>query len=416
MLLLKFSILKLNQCHAAEIDTTMRKILIVVPTYNESGSIRPLVAAIRQAFKNASGYKPDLLFVDDNSPDGTSEVVRKLQRRDRSVYLLNGAREGLGRAYIRGLAYGIGLKPYFAIVMMDADLSHDPADIPRMLARLEEGADYVIGSRYIPGGRTAAKYPLHRRFQSIIANALARKFIDLGADVKDMTGGFKAIRGSALSRIPLQSIPVSGYAFQVSLLYEFAKRNLVIREVPITFWPRRQGSSKLRLSDVTEFLWLTYSLTTEAKLQRVLRFALVGATGAAVNILTLIALVQIGRINVMAAYPLALELSIINNFFLNHWFTFRSNDETSPAITPENAPWTVLAGKLIRYNLITLVGAAISWLTFLFMVHELRIGYVAADVLSIGVATTWNYWLSVRLVWPVTGTPPAELTHELQKA
>ncbi len=390
----------------------MKNILIVVPTYNEAGNVGQLASAIRKVFKYRTDYGADILFVDDNSPDGTSEIIRKLQPDDPGIYLLNGDKEGLGRAYTRGLAYGLKLKQYFAIVMMDADFSHDPAQIPDMLAQLDMGADYVIGSRYTRGGRIAGNYPFWRRLQSFAANFLAEKLIDLGAEVKDMTSGFKVIRRSSLSGIPLENITVSGYGFQVALLYEFAKRNFVVREVPIRFWPRRQGSSKLGLHDITEFLWMTYCLTARAKLQRIIRFAIVGASGAAVNLLTLIVLVQAAHFDIMLAYPLALEVSIINNFFLNHKFTFSGDDRTAVL---EGGSGAGIAGKLMRYNAIALIGAAISWMAFMFLAHNLHIGYVIADILSIGVATSWNYWLSVRLVWPVTGDPAPELHNELQE-
>lgn len=238
----------------------MRRVLIVIPTYNEADNVRSLVASISVAFEGQTTFDVDMLFVDDNSPDGTSGVITSVQADHKNVYLLSGMKEGLGKAYIRGLTYGMGLKSYYAIVTMDADLSHDPKDIPRLLAELESGADFVIGSRYALGGKTVRGYPLFRRAQSTIANVIARRCLGLKTKINDFTSGFRAMRVSCLSTIPLQSITASGYVFQVGLLYEFSKRNYKVVEVPITFRNRLHGASKLGYKDVMEFLCYTYRL------------------------------------------------------------------------------------------------------------------------------------------------------------
>jgi dolichol-phosphate mannosyltransferase len=238
----------------------MRRVLIVIPTYNEIDNIQPLVASIGLTFARQASFDVDILFIDDNSPDGTAGVITSLQTNHKNVYMLGGTKEGLGKAYIRGLTYGMGLKSYFAIVTMDADLSHDPKDIPRLLTKLESGADFVIGSRYAHGGKTVHGYPLFRRAQSTIANVIAQRCLGLKTKINDFTSGFRAMRVTSLSTIPLQSITASGYVFQVGLLYEFSKRNYKVVEVPITFRNRLHGASKLGYKDVMEFLYYTYRL------------------------------------------------------------------------------------------------------------------------------------------------------------
>jgi dolichol-phosphate mannosyltransferase len=391
----------------------MKQILIVIPTYNEVDNIRPLVADITAVFRKQRGYSADLLFVDDNSTDGTASVIRELQAGNKGIDLLTGTKAGLGKAYIRGLVYGLQQQKYFAVIMMDADLSHNPEDIPALLAGLEKKADYVIGSRYVAGGRTEHGYSVFRRLQSIIANATAKLFIDLKTDVKDLTGGFKAIRSTSLEQIRLQDIGASGYVFQVNLLYEFAKRNYVIREVPITFRARRSGKSKLGLRDITEFLQLTYNLNPYSRLRRMIRFGTVGAIGAGVNLAVLVVLVQVFRLDVMIAYLAALQTSIVCNFFLNNWYTFKASTEPSQT----NKRFGRL-GRLFHYNLVALGGATIAWLVFS-VAFRLQLHYVLADALGIIAAMSWNYWLSVRVVWPIIDAPAvetADLQHELQEA
>jgi dolichol-phosphate mannosyltransferase len=376
----------------------VKSILIVIPTYNEVANVAVLFRSIDAAFQRQSVYKADTLFVDDNSPDGTAQLIQKLgSTKKKNIYLLSGPKEGLGKAYIRGLTYGMKLKTYFAIVTMDADLSHDPADIPRLLAELDKGADYVIGSRYVAGGRTVLRYSLLRRLQSAAANLVAKYFVDIKIDVRDLTSGFKAIRSSALKQIPLQNISASGYVFQVNMLYEFAKHKFVVREVPITFRARKHGKSKLTMRDATEFLRLTFRLNPHARLPRVARFAGVGASGTIVNVALLVSLVRLAHLDITAAYLIALEASIISNFTLNHLFTFRFLAKRRR----KGKGLTVLVNKLGRYNLVSVGGVAIALTTFTLTYHKLGLNYIIADLLGIVAGMSWNYWFSTKLVWRI---------------
>lgn len=384
----------------------MKQVLLIIPTYNEAANIRPLVKAIKSVFEKQSGYLADILFVDDTSPDGTGTIIRKLQAKDSHIHLLSGTKAGLGKAYIRGFQHGLKLKQYDAFVTMDADLSHDPRDISRLLVELDGGVDYVIGSRYIAGGKTENGYALRRRLQSRLANGFARQFIDLKLETKDLTGGFKAIRRSKLATIPLENIVASGYVFQVNLLYEFAKRGYIIREIPIMFHARARGSSKLGIRDMLEFVRLTYQLNPRSRLRRMIRFVSVGAIGSVVNLAVLVSLVEIVGLEVTAAYFIALESSIIGNFFLNHHFTFRF--ARSNSVLSRMATTLDQIGKLLRYNLVALAGAGISATVFLLCFKELHLPYVLADIVGIVAATCWNYWLSVRVVWRIVDNPPAE--------
>lgn len=372
-----------------------KPVLIVIPTYNEADNIEPLVGAVGSALKKHTEYLAEVLFVDDSSPDGTAKVITALQRKNKRIHLLSGSKEGLGKAYIRGLTHGLGLKKYYAIVTMDADLSHDPEDIPRLLKEVDRGADYVIGSRYVRGGRTELHYSLYRRFVSFVANVVAKHFAEIKSDVRDQTSGFKAIRADKLRDIPLQNISASGYVFIISLLYEFDKRNSTIREIPITFHSRQRGTSKMRLSDALEFMWYTFRLNPHARLPRFIRFAGVGASGTVVNLAILTILVRLARFNVDVAYLVALEVSIISNFTLNHLFTFKFVRKTRSRNALE------LLGKLVRYNLVSVGGIAISLLIFAAAYHGLGWNYLLADALGIVAAMSWNYWLSVRLVWRI---------------
>jgi dolichol-phosphate mannosyltransferase len=220
---------------------------LVLPTYNEAANIEPFVAAVRA---NLPG-DARILIVDDGSPDGTGERADRLAERHANVSVLHRrTKEGLGPAYIAGfrraLASGAGL-----ILEMDADFSHDPAYLPRLLDAAK-GADLVIGSRYVHGGGVSHWGPV-RRLISRGGSAYSR--LVLGVRVHDLTGGFKCFRREVLEAIDLDSIEVRGYAFQVEMTYRAIQAGFTVAEVPIVFRDRRAGESKMDGSIVAEAIF-----------------------------------------------------------------------------------------------------------------------------------------------------------------
>ena len=216
---------------------------LVLPTFNEAENIEPLVAAVRPQLPAGSR----ILVVDDSSPDGTGEIADRLATAADVEVLHREEKQGLGPAYVAGferaLAGGATL-----VVQMDADFSHSPADLPRLLAAAE-ACDLVIGSRYVDGGVAADWGPL-RRMISRGGSAYARGV--LGVEVRDLTGGFKAIRREVLEAIDLRSISSLGYAFQVEVTYRAIQAGFRVVEVPITFRDRRVGQSKMTGTIVAE--------------------------------------------------------------------------------------------------------------------------------------------------------------------
>jgi dolichol-phosphate mannosyltransferase len=221
---------------------------VILPTYNEAGNVEEMTKAIRAA---APGVH--VLIVDDDSPDGTGEIADRLASDFDDVSVLHRAvKEGLGPAYIAGfreaLAAGAEL-----IVEMDADFSHDPAQLPSLLAAAGEGkADLVIGSRYVPGGGVT-EWGAMRRAISRGGSLYARTM--LGLDVQDLTGGFKVFRRRVLEALDLDSVEAHGYAFQVELTYRALQLGFRVVEVPITFRERQVGTSKMSRAIVAEAVW-----------------------------------------------------------------------------------------------------------------------------------------------------------------
>jgi len=219
-------------------------VVAVMPTYNERENLETIAGRLRAAVPDA-----DLLIVDDNSPDGTGELAGKLSEQDPQISVMHRTgKEGLGPAYIAGFRCAMDCN-YDVVVQMDADGSHQPEHLPELLAALEAGADGVIGSRWVPGGRTV-NWPKSREILSRGGNAYAR--IMLGLDIKDATGGYRAYRTTALRAISLDTVESAGYCFQIDLTRRLIHAGQRIVEVPITFVERELGASKMSRAIVGE--------------------------------------------------------------------------------------------------------------------------------------------------------------------
>jgi dolichol-phosphate mannosyltransferase len=246
--------------HAASAESTAGDagsawpVVVIIPTYNELDNLEDIVSRTRRAVPDA-----DILVVDDNSPDGTGELAEKFALTDDHVRVLHRTQKaGLGAAYLAGFDWALG-RGYEVMVEMDADGSHDPAELPAMLAALAN-ADLVVGSRWVPGG-TVRNWPRSREVLSRGGNAYAR--IMLRLSVHDATGGYRAYRAATLRRIGLHEVRSQGYCFQIELTLRTARAGLTIAEVPITFTERARGTSKMSQAIVAEALWrvTVWSLT-----------------------------------------------------------------------------------------------------------------------------------------------------------
>jgi dolichol-phosphate mannosyltransferase len=219
------------------------RVVIVTPTYNERQNLEIIAGRVRESVPDA-----DLLVVDDNSPDGTGDLADKLAETDRHVQVMHRTEKaGLGRAYVAGFSWALE-HGYDVIVEMDADGSHRPEDLPRLLAALDS-ADAVIGSRYVPGG-TVVNWPKSREFLSRGANIYNR--VLLGISIKDATGGFRVYRASTLRRLDLNNIESAGYCFQIDMTLRVLQAGLRLAEVPITFVERERGASKMSSAVIRE--------------------------------------------------------------------------------------------------------------------------------------------------------------------
>ena len=296
----------------------MTRVCFVIPTYNEALNITAMLRRLTELYTDADVA---FLVVDDESPDGTAALARQFREdQDPRVHLLSGQRRGLGDAYVRGISHATDTLGAEIVLQMDADFSHDPADAARLLARLDDGADVAVGSRYVQGGRLDEQWSAWRRFQSFTANLLARTIGGLHG-IADCTAGFKAIRADKVRAARLHDMRVQGYVFQPVLLRRLQRAGARIVEEPIYFRDRRHGETKLGLYGMLGVFKDLWSLRLESAAWTVCKFILTGLSGVFVNLGSFLLLLELG-VHKLLASPTAILISILTNFLLNNYWTF----------------------------------------------------------------------------------------------
>lgn len=226
--------------------TDVGRVLVVIPTYNEAENLTAITGRVRAAVPAA-----EILVTDDASPDGTGAIADQLAAADRQVHVLHRpGKQGLGAAYLAGFGWAAE-HGFDVVVEMDADGSHAPEQLPRLLVALRT-ADVVLGSRWVPGGRVV-NWPWRRELLSRGANLYTR--LALGVPIRDATGGYRAYRMPVLDKIDIDSVRSQGYCFQIDLAWRAHRHGLRVVEVPITFADRERGASKMSLANFREALW-----------------------------------------------------------------------------------------------------------------------------------------------------------------
>jgi dolichol-phosphate mannosyltransferase len=361
----------------------MRRATIVLPTYNEAENIKPV---LEQIFKQKTpGWKITVLVVDDNSPDGTSAIVEQLQKKYSSLSLLKGTKQGLGVAYTRGFAQAQKKYKPEVIFEMDADLSHPPKMIPEFLKEVEKGADFVIGSRYVRGGGTP-DFTLFRKLNSRVANVFAR-FVAGMHKVKDCTSGYRAIKTSIIKKIDFEALGAKGYSFQQNLLYEALQQGIKVAEIPLMFYQRTKGESKMRVKDMAEFIKNSLRLGFRTW-KRFIKFCIVGGSGVIVNMGVLYALTELLSVEYKISSIFAIQTAIITNFAFNNAWTFNKSTNKSPLLI-----------KFAKFEAISIVGAVINWGVLVGLTELAGIYYILSNLIGIIIATVWNYTMNVFYTW-----------------
>jgi len=305
----------------------MNKIVIVMPTYKEKENIEKMIPELfEKQFPSIKDAEMHLLIVNDlpykGPDDGTGDVVRKYMSNYSRLHILEGKKEGLGWAYVRGIKYAVNKLQADAIIEMDADFQHPPRFVRPMVEAYLGGADYVIGSRYIKGGSVPSEWAIHRKAISFFGNLFIR-IILLKPSIHDLTTGFRLTRvRGVLDKIKLENLmELKRFAYKVDLLYQSIKNSKKVVEVPLEFAPRAQESSKFSMKEMLATFKVAIILGIKDK-ERFIKYAIVGFVGYVINAIGLEIFYRLGFAAGLAA-ALGAEFAIISNFILNNFWTFK---------------------------------------------------------------------------------------------
>lgn len=298
------------------------KITIILPTFNEKANLKKMIPLLEEeVLPKIKKHQVNILVADDNSPDGTAEVVLEFSKKWSNIHLLKGEKRGLGAAYIRAMRYAMDHLQADAVIEFDADFQHNPHDIPRLIAGFDEGYDYVIGSRYVKGGSIPKEWGLHRKFMSFFGSLFAR-IMFLTPHVHDLTSGYKLTKTSFLNKVDLENLYSKYYAYKIHILHDILKLGAKVKEVPIVFYERREGSSKISRKDLFDSFYVVVRLRLHDSKQ-VIKFLIVGGFGFILNALALRLLVEYSRWAPAPANLVGAALAIFSNYNLNNLWTFR---------------------------------------------------------------------------------------------
>ena len=372
--------------HSLQKNESVLKACVVLPTYNEVENIESIIKAIFAMQSNVTTHQLYVIVVDDNSPDGTQEIVKKQMNQHPYLRLVTGNKVGLGDAYKRGISFAITTFNPDLLLQMDADGQHDPKLIPEFINLANDGFSLVIGSRLVPGGSTPG-FSYWRKFLSIVGNFLIRH-LGKASNVQDCTSGFRCIKANLLPKCNLDGLSTRGYSFQSLLVCELIRNGAKPIEVPIIFKDRVKGKSKLTLRDQIEFL-VSITKITYRYSEDFIRYCLVGLVGMLVNIGAYLLLNRYFQIPLQVASLIAIETSIVSNFLFNNYWTFKTRPQKLSMIR-----------RMLNFH----IAAGISGLLFYYLFFLLLTTVLGInDVLSILLATTTgtisNYTINSLWTW-----------------
>jgi len=340
----------------------MDKIVIIMPAYNEAENVGLMIEELfGKEFPQIKNADMHLLVVDDFSPDGTGEIVKKYQSKYPNLHLLQKQKEGLGWAYIRGMQYAVDKLGADAVMEMDADFQHPPRFVKDMVAAFLNGADYVIGSRYIKGGSIPKEWEFSRKAVSFLGNLFIRLVL-LKPQIHDLTTGFRLTRvKGVLDQIDLEHLmEPTRFAYKVDLLYQSIKNAKQVVEVPLEFASRTKEKSKFNPKEMVSTFKVAIILGIKDK-QKIIKFGTVGFAGYVVNATALYLFTKLNWPG-WAAWGLSTELAILNNFTWNNIWTFKDQQING---------LTMILSKFLQFNITSagglliqvVVGVATDYLT-----------------------------------------------------
>lgn len=316
-----------------------KKAVIVIPTYNESKNIAALIEHITAVASHVEKWEIHIMVVDSSSPDGTRAIVEQIMKTHKNLHLINTKKEGLGKAYIQGFVHSLHTIDPYVLFEMDADLSHNPDNIPHFLNEIEKGADMVVGTRYSKGGSIPADWGIDRKILSIGANLVVRLgFMNLKQT--EWTNGYRAIRKWVVQQIIKEMDQYTGYVFQVAFLDKAIKAGARISEVPVQFVDRTHGVSK-----INSFQYIVQTLFYVLTYSSFIKFVITGFLGFAVDFAFAYLFINLFLLQKITANILSAEIAIISNFFINNFWSFKHKKVTGG--------FFAYAKKLLLFNLVS---------------------------------------------------------------
>lgn len=383
----------------------MQRVVVIIPTYNEKDNVAPVTLSLAKVFAQCPTYDMHILFVDDNSPDGTGQEIAKLIKKYPFVHILiNKRKGGLGHAYKKGMIYALAKLKAEIVFEFDADLSHDPRKIPAMLQKIASGSDMVLGSRYQRGGGIPPNWPWYRKFLSIVGNLFIR-FIMCNFSLHDWTTGYRAIRATLVRAIlpSMNNSAFHGYTWQIGFLVQTIERKYKVAEVPFYFQDRTLGHSKLG----PEFIINTMRYIMKARLaailhSRIFKFVLVGGFGSLVQF-TFLYLYRLVIPSYQLAIFLSIETAIVSNFIWSNLWTFADRKLVAAQIPAKFLQFNLAsAGSIIIQQIVAFLGERFVGLYALFTIPVIRLGVdtgVVFAVIGIIIGMFWNFFAYSRFVW-----------------
>jgi dolichol-phosphate mannosyltransferase len=357
------------------------RIVIIIPTYNERPNIEKMIPLLEEEiFLKIKNHHLFILIVDDKSPDCTGELVKDFMKKWHNIELLTGDKNGLGAAYVRGMKYAMDKMDADAVMEFDSDFQHNPHDIPKLIKAMDDGADYVIGSRYVPGGSIPKGWGLDRKFLSVFGSLFIR-IVWLNFAIHDMTSGFKLTKTSFLKRVNINHLLSPNFAYKVEILHDIVKLKANVTEVPIVFNEREKGKSKINVSDQFESFYVVTRLAIRDR-KRFIQFLLVGGTGFILQFITVYLVIFLGIKQFIAAM-IGGEIAILWNFMANNMWTFKD--------TRNVAAKGSLPRRLIKFNVASLASIGIQGIVVYFAVT-----FLGEKLLIFG----WSVHTSIAILFP----------------
>jgi dolichol-phosphate mannosyltransferase len=368
------------------------KIVVIIPTYNEAENISKLVPALSEEFKKMPHHEFLVLVVDGNSPDGTAGVVTNLAQSYAFVrLLLEKKKAGLGAAYVYGFEHAIKELGAEVLVEMDADFQHDPCDVVRLIAEIDNGYDYVIGSRFIEGGSIPSNWAFHRRLLSWGGNIICKVVLGL-FKVNDFTSGFKASRvQDFVDKVDLNAVLSDGFAYKIDLLFRMHKVGAKFKEIPIQFGMRDRGDSKMERGNALDSLRVVIQLRMHES-RRFIKFVIAGFAG----LFTDTGIFNVLRLVLLPSYyasALSGVFAMMVTYTINNTWSFKDRKKTS---------FKQNIGSFAFYSISSYIPIIIrSWLVAVFVRSFGDTFLVANTAFFIGLlfGLVWNFTVYSRIIW-----------------